>query len=174
MFLLILVVAQSKLKLPFQTSGNSLRLLLFLVLPGTALQEVAPEETVKQDDVHDGHDGQAHAAQTVGHERHLVPVEHQPAGHPGQRVDAEHHVRAQVDHAVDAVKGALGDVGHAQDLPEVEEHGVDFHQQRHHGEADVAAGQHGEAKTGDHLQRTTAGRWFERICTAHRGRFIIS
>lgn len=137
------------------SSSLHLLLFLFLGLPGAALQKVAPEQPVKEDNIHGRHDGHAHAAQRVGEQGHLVPVEHQPAGHPGQSVDAEHHVRAQVDHAVDPVQRTRGNVGHAQDLSQVEEHRVYLHQQGHHGKANVAARQHREAKTGDHLQEKT-------------------
>lgn len=140
-----------------RNSRYSLRLFLFLGLPSAALQKVVPEETIEQDNVHERHDGHTHAAQRVGQEGHHVPVEHQPTGHPGQGVDAEHHVRAQVDYAVDPVQRSFGNVGHTQHLPEVEEHRVNLHQQGHHGEADVVAGQHGEAETGDHLQRKKVG-----------------
>lgn len=140
------------------SSLSSLHLLLLLGLPGTVLQKVTPEQPIKQDNIHGRHDGHTHAAQRVGQEGHLVPVEHQPAGHPGQRVDAEHHVCAQVDYAVDPVQRAFGDAGHTQHLPEVEEHRVYLHQQGHHGKAHVAARQHREAETGDHLQRKTRRR----------------
>lgn len=135
---------------PLGFKRRVLHLLLLLGLPGAALQEIAPEQPTEEDDVHDGHDGHPHAAQRIGQQRYLVPVEHQPAGHPSQGVDAEDHVRAQVDDAVDAVERAGRHAGHAQDLAEVEEHGVYLHQQGHHGKSHVATRHHGEAEAGDH------------------------
>ena len=134
---------------------------LLLALPHAALQEVAAQQAAEEHDVHGGHDGHAHAAHRVGHQGHVVPVQHQPACHPGQRVDAEHHVGAQVDDAVDLVGGARHQVSHAQHLPQVQEHRVDLHQEGHHGEAHEAAGQHRDAKARDHLDGVDRDREIE-------------
>lgn len=104
---------------------------LFLLLPPhilSAFEEVTPQQAVEQDDVHGCHDCHAHRAHGVGSWGHVVAIEEEPAGHPGQRGDAEHHVGAQVDEAVEAIAGGVHQVGHEQDLPQVEEDGVDLHQ----------------------------------------------
>ncbi len=128
-------------------------LLLFPHLLLTAgLHEVTSHQAAKQHNVHDGHDGQTHAADGVADQGDEVTIQHQPAGHPGQSVDAKHYIGAQVYHAVDTVKCTFGQAGHAEHLPQVQKDWIDLHQQSHHCKTHIPTGQHRDPETGDHLQ----------------------
>lgn len=115
------------LLVPRTLRGRGLLLLLPLHIPA-GLEEVTTQQAVEEDDVHGCHDCHAHRAYSVRCRGHVLPIEEEPASHPGQRGDAEHHVGAQVDDAVEAVAGGVHQVGHEQDLPQVEEDGVNLHQ----------------------------------------------
>lgn len=134
--------------------------LLHLLLPPcftAAYQEVTAQQSVKEDDVHGGHDGHAHTAHRVNEQRDEAAIQHQPSRHPGQRADAEHHVGAQVHHAVQPVHGAPAQAGHAQHLPQVQEDGVDLHQQGHHRKAHVAEAESRNPEAGDDLEEESGG-----------------
>lgn len=103
-------------------------MLLFPLHVSAGLEEVTTQQAVEEDDVHGRHDCHAHCAHSVRCWGHILPIEEEPAGHPGQCGDAKHHVGAQVDDAVEAVAGGVHQVGHEQDLPQVEEDGVNLHQ----------------------------------------------
>lgn len=53
--------------------------------------EVALQQTVKQNDVHDSHDGQANAAQSVENKWNQVFVDQHPFAHPSHHRNTETH-----------------------------------------------------------------------------------
>lgn len=108
-----------------------------------SLEEVTTQQSVEQHGIHH-HDGrQADTPGGIERQWHPRLVQHQPAHHPGQRANAEDHVGAQVEHAVQAAQGTRegGPARHVQQLPHMQEHGVDLHQQGHHSVAHKLMGQ---------------------------------